>query len=409
MRTIRADRYAYGAREGRAALPVGMQDQDRACDARMSMAMAESEVPTWPAALAMGNGVVVAGVARWNRKVMGALLREFDATPCIAADIAQGIAIAQREGRTLVAWAAKLTTPLERRAIEAGITVVRIEDGFLRSVGLGAGLVPGACFALDGRGIHYDATRPSDLEHLLAHADVSPAEMQRGAHLAALIAGNRLSKYNLGGVPQHLPPTFGRARILVPGQVADDAAVRCTLSDTIDLRAANINLALLRAARERNPGAFIVYKPHPDVTRGLRPGEVAPEDVRALADAEMADADILDLIAQCDRVETLSSLTGFEALIRGKPVTVHGAPFYAGWGLTQDLTALPRRGRWRTLAELVYLSLVRYCRAVDPESLEPLSCEQLIARLAEIKARPPQRALTAARMRLSWVGHKLGL
>src|SRR5690606_6573796 len=146
---------------------------------------------------------------------------------------------------------------------------------------------------------------------------------------------------------------------------------------------------------------YIVYKPHPDVAHGLRPGHIAPRELHGAVDAVAADANILDLIGACDRVETLSSLTGFEALIRGKPVTVHGAPFYAGWGLTEDLTELPRRGRRRTLAELVYLSLVRYCRAVDPESLQPLTCERLIERLAEMRARPERRVLTAARMRLS--------
>ena len=63
----------------------------------------------------------------------------------------------------------------------------------------------------------------------------------------------------------------------------------------------------------------------------------------------------------------------------------------------------------RTLAELVYLSLACYCHAVDPERLEPISCERLVERLAEIKARPKRRVLAAALMRLSWVGHKLGL
>ncbi len=364
---------------------------------------------TWPAALQAGSGLVIAGVARWNHKVVAALVREIDSAPRMVTSIDESIARARRERRTLLAWAAKFTPTHERRAAEAGIDVVRIEDGFLRSVGLGAGLVPGACFAIDGRGIHYDATRPSDLEHDLAHAEISPAEQQRGGRLATLIASNWLSKYNLGGARARLPTTTGRERILVPGQVADDAAVRHTLSGSLDLSGGNVNIALLRAVRHRNPRAFIAYKPHPDVTRGLRPGAIAPEDVRRLADAELADADILDLIAQCDRIETLSSLTGFEALIRGKPVTVHGVPFYAGWGLTEDLTAIPRRGRCRTLAELVYLSLVRYCRAVDPETLEPLSCERLIERLSEFKARPPRRALTAARLRLSWVGHKLGL
>jgi capsule polysaccharide export protein KpsC/LpsZ len=364
---------------------------------------------TWPAALLAGSGLVIAGVARWNHRVMAALVREIDASPRIVASIDEGIERARRERRTLLAWAAKFTPAHERRAVEAGIDVVRIEDGFLRSVGLGAGLVPGACFAIDGRGIHYDATRPSDLECDLAHAEISPAEQQRGSRLAALIAGNRLSKYNLGGAQTRLPMTTARERILVPGQVADDAAVRHTLSGSLDLSGGNVNIALLRAVRQRNPTAFITYKPHPDVTRGLRPGGIATDDVRRLADMELPDADILDLIAQCDRVETLSSLTGFEALIRGKPVTVHGAPFYAGWGLTEDLTAMPRRGRRRTFGELVYLSLVRYCRAIDPETLEPLSCERLIERLSEFKARRPRRALSAARFSLSWVGHKLGL
>jgi capsular polysaccharide export protein len=375
----------------------------------MPIALAENNAPTWPMALRGGVRLVVAGIAWWNHKVVAAMLREIDARPRMVTSIADGLAIAEREGRTLIAWAAKLSAADERRAAEANISLVRIEDGFLRSVGLGAGLVPGACFALDGRGIHYDAHRPSDLEHLLAHADVSPDAARRGTRLAMLITVNRLSKYNLAGAPLCLPPSLGRRRILVPGQVKDDAAVRRTISATVDPTSENINVALLTAVRRRHPTAFIVYKPHPDVAHGLRPGHIARHVLHELGDVVATDANILDLIDACDHVETLSSLTGFEALIRGKPVVAHGAPFYAGWGLTEDLTELPRRGRRRTLAELVYLSLVRYCRAVDPEHLQPLTCERLTERLAEIRARPERRALAAARMRLSWLGHRLGL
>lgn len=375
----------------------------------MPIAMAENNAPVWPMALRRGARLVVAGVAWWNHKVVAAMLREVDARPRMVATVDEGLAIAGHEDRTLVAWAAKMSVVHEQRAAEAGISVVRIEDGFLRSVGLGAGLVPGACFALDVCGIHFDARRPSDLEHLLAHAEVSPEQARRGARIAMLITANRLSKYNLAGAPLRLPPSPGGARILVPGQVADDAAVRHTISASVDLASENINLALLRAVRRRHPTACIVYKPHPDVAHGLRRGHVAPHDLCGIVDVLAPDADILDLINACDRVETLSSLTGFEALIRGKPVSVHGAPFYAGWGLTEDLTELPRRGRRRTLAELVYLSLVRYCRAVDPESLQPLTCERLIERLAEMRARPERHALAAARLRLSWLGHRLGL
>lgn len=366
------------------------------------------DASTGPAKLRTANGVVVAGVSWWNRKAVAGLLRDIDPALRMVADIAGGIDAARRDGRALLAWASKLTPDLERAAAEARIDVVRIEDGFLRSVGLGAGLVQGAAYALDARGIYYDATRPSDLEHMLETAELSDAEMQRGARVAGLVAAHNLSKYNLATAPHLLPATPGRERILVPGQVAADAAIRMTISHSLDLAAANINLELLRAVRRRNPDAFIVYKPHPDVAKGLRPGRIEAADVRALADVAIADAGILGLISQCDRVETLSSLAGFEALIRGKPVTVHGAPFYAGWSLTDDLTTIPRRSRRRSLAELVYLSLARYCRYVDPQTLAPISCEQLIERLAMLKSKPRHRVAAEVKTFVSRIGRKLG-
>ena len=39
----------------------------------------------------------------------------------------------------------------------------------------------------------------------------------------------------------------------------------------------------------------------------------------------------------------MTSLLGFEAMLRGVKVTTTGAPFYAGWGLTRDLGELPAR------------------------------------------------------------------
>ena len=367
------------------------------------------DAPPWPDALREATAVVVAGVSRWNRRSVAGLLREIDPAPRMVVDVGVGIAMARRDGSALVAWASKLTPDLEQRAWDAGVRVIRIEDGFLRSVGLGAGLVSGAAYALDASGIHYDATRPSDLEHMLETVELSDAEVLRGDHIVALITSHALTKYNLAGPAPRLPATPGRERILVPGQVAADAAVRMTVSHSLNLTAGNVNVELLRAVRGRNPNAFIVYKPHPDVARGLRPGRIEPADLRALADAELPDTDILQLIEQCDRVETLSSLAGFEALIRGTPVTVHGAPFYAGWGLTEDLTTLPRRSRRRTVAELAYLSLARYCRYVDPQTLVPISCEQLIERLAMLRSQRRYRALNEIKTIVSWTGRKLGL
>jgi glutamyl-tRNA reductase len=58
------------------------------------------------------------------------------------------------------------------------------------------------------------------------------------------------------------------------------------------------------------------------------------------------------LLAQVDEVHVLTSLAGFEALLRGKPVATYGQPFYAGWGLTQDCYPLQRRTRRLSLDEL---------------------------------------------------------
>jgi capsular polysaccharide export protein len=49
------------------------------------------------------------------------------------------------------------------------------------------------------------------------------------------------------------------------------------------------------------------------------------------------------LINQVNEVWTMTSLLGFEALIRGKSVTCLGLPFYCGWGLTRDRQEVPRR------------------------------------------------------------------
>ena len=100
-----------------------------------------------------------------------------------------------------------------------------------------------------------------------------------------------------------------------------------------------------------NPAAVILYKPHPDVEAGLRPGAIRASD---LADHTLADTDPSALLAQVHEVWTMTSLLGFEALIRGIPVTCLGVPFYAGWGLTCDLGPVPeRRSSRRSLDELV--------------------------------------------------------
>lgn len=320
------------------------------------------------------------GVSWWNHRAVATLLAQPSWRLPFYDNFGDALERAAIITGDLVAWASKLTRKHEDAAAARGVRIVRIEDGFLRSVGLGAGLTSGGSYVIDGRGIHYDGSRVSDLEHLLQTADVTAEQRARGRRLADSIREARLSKYNVG---RRAAPDVPAGGILVPGQVAGDAAVADAREHLASgASEANPNLALLRAVRARNPTAVIVYKPHPDVAAGLRQGAIRRGDVLRFADCIAADADIADLIDVAERVETLSSLTGFEALVRGKPVNVHGLPFYAGWGLTEDLLASPRRTRRRTLDEVVYLTLVAYCRYVDPAARRVCMAEEQVERLS---------------------------
>lgn len=347
------------------------------------------------------------GVSWWNHGAVATLLAQPTWRPPFYDDFAEALERAAVITGDLVAWASKLTPAGEAAATARGVRVIRIEDGFLRSVGLGAGLTSGGSYVLDARGIHYDGGRASDLEHLLETADVTADERARGQRLAEAIREARLSKYNVG---RRSPSEVPAGAILVPGQVAGDAAVAdAGVHLASDAGGANPNLALLKAVRARNPSAAIVYKPHPDVAAGLRPGGIARGDALTYADHVAGDVDIADLIDAAARVETLSSLTGFEALLRAKPVTVHGLPFYAGWGLTQDLAVSPRRTRRRTLDELVYLTLVVYCRYVDADARRLCTAEEQVQRLSGQRQARRHVLEQTTRQHLSWLGRRLGL
>lgn len=251
----------------------------------------------------------------------------------------------------------------------------RIEDGFLRSRGLGADLVPPLSLVVDDTGIYYDPSQESRLERLIAlRARLRPDQRDRAEALIRLLILHQLSKYNMGRPVPDLPQGH---RILVPGQVEDDASIR--------LGAGNIrtNLALLRTVRAENPHAVILYKPHPDVEAGLRPGHVAKDDLRGLADLTLDGISPASLLSEVQEVWTMTSLLGFEALMRAIPVTTTGAPFYAGWGLTRDLGTVPARRTARpTLAGLVHAALIDYPRYHDPVTDLPCPVEVVAQRLA---------------------------
>ncbi|WP_145577140.1 capsular polysaccharide biosynthesis protein [Yersinia mollaretii] len=275
-----------------------------------------------------------------------------------------------------VVWGHKGEQRWQEKAQSQKLPVWRMEDGFLRSSGLGSDLHPPLSLVLDKSGIYYDATRPSDLETLLSHSQLTVLQAARAATFRQRLVSSKVSKYNIGAAFSVPQAAQGRRILLVPGQVEDDASI---LTGTVTIRT---NSELLKTVRQRNPDAFIIYKPHPDVLVGNRQGHIPAADIARWADIQALDADIIQCIQAADELHTLTSLSGFEALLHGKRVFCYGIPFYAGWGLTQDEHRSPRRNRNLTLDDLVYQALIAYPTYVDPLRREAITAERALDILA---------------------------
>jgi capsular polysaccharide export protein len=231
-------------------------------------------------------------------------------------------------------------------------------------------------------GVHFDPSTPTELERLIEHGTNSSELVERARTLRELIVASGVSKYGAGSAST-VARSNGRRYILVPGQVEDDRAVLCG-GGTV-----RGNLDLLRRVRQHEPDAYILYKPHPDVEAGHRIGGIADDECLEFADEILRDQPISALIDLVDEVHVNTSLAGFEALLRIKPVTTHGVPFYAGWGLTRDLGPVPaRRTATRTIDELVAAVLLQYPRYLDPKTGLPCPPEVLVRRIAEGVSRP---------------------
>ncbi|MBS3650428.1 capsular polysaccharide biosynthesis protein [Pseudaminobacter sp. 19-2017] len=272
------------------------------------------------------------------------------------------------------------------------IPLNRVEDGFIRSVQLGATKVPPLSICIDRQALYYDPTSPSDLEEILNTFpfDANPEVVARGrAGIEALLA-SRLSKYNVGlGVD--VDEIYGpkdRKRILVLGQVEGDMSI---------LKGCNIpgitNNDLVWIARSENPKAQIIYKPHPEVLRGIRkdPPQSDSREVLGIAQVLFEDISLADALQTIDQVYTITSLSGFEALIRGIPVTCLGAPFYSGWGLTDDRQRVARRSRKLTIEQLFAGAYILYPRYFDPYRRRLIEFEEALSLLETMKKGASER------------------
>ena len=281
---------------------------------------------------------------------------------------------------SLYFWGKKIDNDIMEWCLSIGVSIFIIEDGLIRSIGLGSALSRPLSLAMDSRGIYFDPTGPSDLEWLLENHVFDEAELEQAEKLLTMITDLKLSKYNhqLEMPDIQFCARPGQTIILVPGQVDDDMSVKFGGFGLTNMR-------LLEEVRDANPDAYIVYKPHPDVLSKNRVGDVDDSIPLQWADQVIKKAGIDSVLAQVDEVHTITSQVGFDGLLRQKRVYTYGLPFYAGWGLTVDQRQSERRTRKRTLNELVAASLLLYPIYMHPETRKACTAFEAMQWLAEQK------------------------
>jgi capsular polysaccharide export protein len=273
--------------------------------------------------------------------------------------------------RGIVFWGGRSTAKLARRiAWFRQLPYWYLEDGYLRSVGLGKEMTLPISISIDDLGMPVDASSPSRLERIIADcAGMDGAS--HGADIREAIVRHRLSKYNnLPHREPRLQPTTQR-RVLLVDQVFGDVSVPMAGGSP-----ESFSRMLEDAAAS---GAQCVVRTHPDVMAGFRKGYLTEQAVRTpgvilLADA-VSVASVLDVV---DEVWTVSSQFGLDALLRGIPVRCYAAPFYAGWGLTDDRLGersrvmLPRRSARPNVDQLAAAAFSLYPSYRDTTTWEAI-------------------------------------
>ncbi|WP_242513145.1 hypothetical protein [Halochromatium salexigens] len=297
----------------------------------------------------------------------------------------------------IAGWGAKPNTARARDyAARHRLPYLALEDGFIRSHGTGDRFPPLA-LVVDDEGIYYDSTRPSALETLLAsNTDVLADDIgEQAARAQALLLQHRLSKYNQAQTD--FAPETAAPRILIVDQTFGDMSVQ------LGGATADSFAAMVAAARAEHPHATLYIKTHPEVRSGRKRGYLSQlqEDARTRLLREPYNPHAL--IAAMDQVYVVSSTLGFEALLAGKPVTVFGQPWYAGWGATDDRQpAFPRRSRQRSVLELFAAAYLHYSRYLNPFSHQRGSLFEVIDWLLlqrEGVARLPKRVIAVGMRR----------
>jgi capsular polysaccharide export protein len=281
------------------------------------------------------------------------------------------------------AWGTKLPYFARRFAKRRGLSVHYVEDGFLRSFNPGALHSKPWSLTFDSKAPYYETSKATDLQALLSAVEkkrVNPRHQELGKAGIALMRALRLTKYFPLNITDHAwapPPTDGRKIVLLLGQVEDDAAVLAGYSVGLFQRLGLFrrrfsNLRIVKKAAKDHPGAYLVYRPHPDTFHN---GRASRHEKRIAKLCTVIDPTVplQSLFPHVAHVYSGTSLSAFEAALWGLPVTTLGFPFYAA---TPSINALqgPRNGFAKLdLSDLFAIIYLDYPRYIHPDTEEKAS------------------------------------
>jgi capsular polysaccharide export protein len=255
------------------------------------------------------------------------------------------------DGARILLWGMKTHPALVSLVERKDVCIFRVEDSF---IGSGREVLGERVYSLviDPIGIYTDANHECYIERILANIEFSKADLSRAIDLKHLLNSKAVFKYrNTSYRELNVRGTANNKIILVPGQIDTGWSVR-------ESGKGHNSLSVLQLVRDLNRDAYIIFK-LPSLHYRSTPLLLKDNRLKC-ADKVVSDARIGQCIELADEVHTVTSLAGFEALLRGKAVTTYGTPFYGGWGLTTDYSDFERRKRKVTLDELIYAALVLY-------------------------------------------------
>ena len=224
--------------------------------------------------------------------------------------------------------------------------------------------------------VYYDANTPSLLEQFLNDPAGLPSydsDIELQGYIADCrqkLVENNITKYNFCADIDGNSPILNSEKpiVLVIDQTYDDASVNYGCMSSADFQ------DMLLCAVNENPNAQIVVKSHPDVVTGRKKGYLT-ELANKMSVPLLTDlVNPISVLKKVAAVYCGTSQMGFEALLCGKPVSVFGLPFYAGWGVTDDRKSIPRRQQQRSVDQLFYASYdwySRYCNPVTGATMVP--------------------------------------